>query len=39
VKETLDWARLPIPEAFWQEVASLPFAADDPEATRAHEKT
>ena len=34
VKETLDWARFPIPEAFWQEVASLPFAADDPEATR-----
>ena len=34
VEETLDWARLPIPEAFWQEVASLPFAADDPEATR-----
>ena len=38
VKETLDWARFPIPEAFWQEVASLPFATDDPEATRAHQK-
>ncbi|MGA2491400.1 MAG: aldo/keto reductase [Roseiarcus sp.] len=38
VKETLDWARLPIPEAFWQEVASLPFATDDPEATRTHQK-
>jgi D-threo-aldose 1-dehydrogenase len=34
VRETLEWARLPIPPAFWQEVASLPFAADDPEATR-----
>jgi hypothetical protein len=29
---------LPIPEAFWQEVASLPFATDDPEATRAKVK-
>jgi D-threo-aldose 1-dehydrogenase len=38
VKETLDWARFPIPEAFWQEVATLPFATDDPEATRAPQK-
>jgi D-threo-aldose 1-dehydrogenase len=38
IKETLQWARLPIPEAFWQEVASLPFATDDPEATRAEVK-
>ena len=38
VKETLEWARLPIPETFWQEVASLPFATDDPEATRAQVK-
>ena len=35
IRETLAWARLPIPAAFWQEVASLPFATDDPEATRA----
>ena len=38
VKETLEWARLPIPETFWQEVASLPFATDDSEATRAQVK-
>jgi len=38
IRETLEWARLPIPEAFWQEVASLPFATDDPEATRAKVK-
>jgi hypothetical protein len=31
--ETLDWARLPVPAAFWQEAASLPIAADGPEAT------
>ena len=35
IGETLEWARFPIPEAFWQEIASLPFATDDPEATRA----
>ncbi len=38
VKETLEWARFPIPEAFWQELASVPFATDDPEATRAHQR-
>jgi D-threo-aldose 1-dehydrogenase len=36
VGETVQWARFPIPEAFWQEVASLSFATDDPEATRTH---
>jgi D-threo-aldose 1-dehydrogenase len=34
VQETLDWAALPIPEAVWAELAALPFATDDPEATR-----
>ena len=38
VKETLDWARFPIPDAFWQEIATLPFATDDPEAARVHHK-
>jgi D-threo-aldose 1-dehydrogenase len=38
VKETLDWAHFPIPEGFWREVASLPFATDDPEAARVLEK-
>jgi len=36
VKETLDWAAWPIPDALWQELASFPFATDDPEATREY---
>ena len=35
VAETLAWARFPIPNAVWKELAALPFATDDPEATRA----
>lgn len=38
VKETLDWARFPIPEAFWSELADVPFAAEDPEAARVMQK-
>jgi D-threo-aldose 1-dehydrogenase len=34
VRETLDWARFPIPEAAWSELAAAPFSTDDPEATR-----
>lgn len=34
VEETLRWARWPIPQALWDELASLPVATDDPEATR-----
>ena len=34
VKETLDWAEWPIPDALWAELNALPFATDDPEATR-----
>jgi D-threo-aldose 1-dehydrogenase len=34
VQQTLDWARFPIPDAAWQELMKLPFATDDPEATR-----
>jgi D-threo-aldose 1-dehydrogenase len=36
VHETLAWADWPIPEALWEELKSLPFATDDPEATRAY---
>jgi D-threo-aldose 1-dehydrogenase len=36
VRETLDWAEWPIPDALWEELASLPFATDDPEATREY---
>ena len=34
VKQTLEWARFPIPEAAWDELAATPFSRDDPEATR-----
>jgi D-threo-aldose 1-dehydrogenase len=34
VRETLAWAEWPIPDALWEELAALPFATDDPEATR-----
>jgi D-threo-aldose 1-dehydrogenase len=34
VQETLDWAAWPIPGALWDELAALPAATDDPEATR-----
>jgi D-threo-aldose 1-dehydrogenase len=34
VRETLDWARFPIPEAAWAELLAAPFSTDDPEATR-----
>ena len=34
VAETLEWAAFPVPEAVWEDLAALPFATDDPEATR-----
>ncbi|HXE25609.1 MAG TPA: aldo/keto reductase [Roseiarcus sp.] len=34
VKQTADWARFPIPEEVWEELMALPYATDDPEATR-----
>jgi D-threo-aldose 1-dehydrogenase len=36
VKQTLDWARFPIPDVFWRELKEVPFATDDPEATREY---
>ena len=36
VAETLAWARWPIPDAVWQDLLSLPFARDDPEASREY---
>ena len=36
VRETLAWADWPIPEALWTELGALPFAMDDPEATREY---
>ena len=34
VKETLDWANFPDSRRAWEELEALPFATDDPEATR-----
>jgi D-threo-aldose 1-dehydrogenase len=34
VNQTLEWASFPIPEAFWEELSSVPFSTEDPEATR-----
>jgi D-threo-aldose 1-dehydrogenase len=34
VQQTLEWAAFPIPDAAWKELLALPFATDDPEATR-----
>jgi D-threo-aldose 1-dehydrogenase len=34
IQQTVDWATWPIPETVWDELMALPFATDDPEATR-----
>jgi D-threo-aldose 1-dehydrogenase len=34
VRQTLEWAEWPIPDSLWEDLAALPFAMDDPEATR-----
>jgi D-threo-aldose 1-dehydrogenase len=34
VAQTLEWARFPIPAALWEELKTIPFSTDDPEATR-----
>jgi D-threo-aldose 1-dehydrogenase len=34
VRHTVEWAEWPIPAALWTDLATLPFATDDPEATR-----
>jgi D-threo-aldose 1-dehydrogenase len=34
VQQTLEWAAWPIPDQVWDELMALPFADDDPEATR-----
>jgi D-threo-aldose 1-dehydrogenase len=36
VRETQAWADWPIPAAVWEELKALPFAMEDPEATRAY---
>ncbi|MEZ5860436.1 MAG: aldo/keto reductase [Geminicoccaceae bacterium] len=37
VTQTLEWAAYPIPDAAWDELLALPFATDDPEATRVYD--
>jgi D-threo-aldose 1-dehydrogenase len=34
VKQTINWARFPIPEEAWRELMALGYSTDDPEATR-----
>jgi D-threo-aldose 1-dehydrogenase len=34
VRQTLEWAAWPIPDAAWEELMALHFSTDDPEATR-----
>ena len=34
VKQTLNWARFPIPPEAWEELMALPYVTEDPEATR-----
>jgi D-threo-aldose 1-dehydrogenase len=34
IQQTLEWAAFPVPDACWRELTALPFATDDPEATR-----
>lgn len=34
VQQTLEWARWPIPQEVWDELKSLSYATEDPEATR-----
>jgi D-threo-aldose 1-dehydrogenase len=36
VAETLAWAEWPVPQAVWDELAELPVATEDPEATRVY---
>jgi D-threo-aldose 1-dehydrogenase len=36
VEQTLEWAQCPIPDAAWDELMSLSFSTDDPEASRRY---
>ena len=36
VRQTLEWARFPIPDAAWEELKAAPYSTDDPEATRQY---
>jgi D-threo-aldose 1-dehydrogenase len=36
VAQTLEWARCPVPQAIWDELASLSYSTDDPEVSRQY---
>jgi D-threo-aldose 1-dehydrogenase len=36
VAQTLEWAQWPIPDVVWDELMSVPFSTEDPEATREY---
>ena len=36
IRQTLDWMLYPIPQQGWDELMALPFATDDPEASRVY---
>lgn len=36
VAQTLEWASCPVPQAVWDELASLSYSTDDPEASRQY---
>lgn len=36
VRQTLEWAESQIPASLWEDLATLPFSMDDPEATREY---
>jgi len=36
VAQTLEWAHWPVPQAVWDELASLSYSIDDPEASRRY---
>jgi D-threo-aldose 1-dehydrogenase len=36
IRQTLDWMRYPIPQQAWDALMALPFATDDPEASRVY---
>ena len=37
VQQTLDWAKWPIADEVWDEIAAFPYSTDDPEATRVYQ--
>ncbi|MGV8120460.1 MAG: aldo/keto reductase [Candidatus Xenobiia bacterium LiM19] len=38
VRETIEWATYPVPDAVWNDLESIGYTTDDPEATRHYER-